>query len=131
MPTLMKKVLIPSSSGHLFRLGTYGSSESLQGGLNPFFIRSFVPAFSLSTTLNTAARVLIPSSSGHLFRRGSQRVYRQEIRWVLIPSSSGHLFRLERRFAFDSDLNGLNPFFIRSFVPASMPVTVSSFFAKS
>ena len=133
-------VLIPSSSGNMFR-PMFASAGNLAARLNPFFIREYVQAARRAATgrmdsLNPffireyvqaihelqdaePVMVLIPSSSGNMFRQpGSSIVSRAP---VLIPSSSGNMFRLLANW--NNIPKGLNPFFIREYVqaPSSRP----------
>ena len=96
-------------------------SVSLGGvdGLNPFFIRSFVPAERDHGSHTAEYEVLIPSSSGHLFR---PMLYPSK---VCCQTGSLNPFFIrsfvpakKRTAAYHRRRVRLNPFFIRSFVPA-------------
>src|SRR5579883_1023505 len=110
----LEAVLIPSRSGHAFKLGV-PRTPTCTTGLNPFEIRARVQTLNLSSPYAWAA-VLIPSRSGHAFKpfrcavyfgRGPRlnpfeiraRVQTRPLhltrgrRNVLIPSRSGHAFK--------------------------------------
>ena len=94
----MRRVSIPSSSGHQFTAWRPAVASRRRGtGFNPFFIRASVYCAARPRTGMTSGLVSIPSSSGHQFTALLLGVAVADAGVVSIPSSSGHQFTGKER----------------------------------